>query len=484
MTANSNMHSSVNGLKNIVIAAIILDEKTAVLDMKDQVYLASYGTGITDNLSDLMDGDMISYRDMISLLLHNNFEDIAVMASLLLGAGVHANFTVKMNEWAAQIENPLISSFFGAALVIADPPAITNVIKLNDWLQHIETYYEPIRTMLRSESRVFTIFGANNRTYTTTNTDEYLNWLRVDYGMINDLGNPVYPFWGAIQKLEMPIDIPVYFSVLGCVSELERHWAVSSFMMSIEDDFPWMTNGVTDFDLDFSDVSVLIGNSVTLLDRSNVANMVSASPTGYTHTDRATKGWIKSYDLNGVAGYVTIYDNASIRMGAEEFTIEMFFRGAGAQTNHTFFAKDGINIDKRSYMLRLEGLNFKLYYTLVGDLVAREWTAPISADLKAVLMNGARRHICLQRTDDKIQLFINGRQFGADLDLPTNAILQDCSMPLNIGCNGDPIWIPAPTAGMYGKFKLDNFRVTKKVARYPLTGFAMRSTPFKNGSGT
>lgn len=483
MTGNTTMISSVHALKNLIIAAIVIDEQSPYLDMKDRVYLNSYRTGLTANLSDLQDGDLVSYRDLITLLLHGAYEDVAVMISSLLGSGVHANFTTKMNAFIAGLETPLVSSFYGAAVSIADPVGVSNTYKLADWLQHIETEYTVIVDLLRQNERLFNIFGPNAREMTSVNQNPYLTWIRTDYGKVNDLTNGSFPFWGTVQKLEMPADIPVYLSMHQFATELERHLGVTSAMMGLEDDFPFLTGNVTDFDASFTNVSLLLGNSVNLIDRSNVENQVFLSPIGLTTEMRDTKGWIRSYALNGTTGYITVYDNPSIRLGASQFTMEMFFRGNGLQTNMTLFAKDGIDIEDRSYMLRLADQTLQLTYTLTGDTEPRLWEMVLPVGIKNLLLNGARRHLCWQRTGDVMRMFINGRLMGT-MNLPTGASFQDCGMPLNIGCNGDPLWLPNPTAGWYGRFKMDNFRLTKGVSRYAVTGFPVRTTPFKNGSGS
>ena len=483
MSGNTSVFSSVHSLKNLIIAAVIIDEQTPYLDVKDRVYLSSYAAGLTDNISGLQDGDLVSYRDLLTLLLHGSYEDIAVMLSSLSGSGDHAVFTDKMNVYVASQETPLVSSFYGAAVTIADPVGISNTYKIADWLQHLETNYSVIRTLLRTSERAFNVFGANAREVTSVNQNPYLVWLRTDYGKVNDLVNGSFPFWGTVQKLEMPSDIPVYLSAHQFQSELHRHLGVTSMMMGLEDDFPFLTGTWTDFDLDFSNVSLLLGNSVSLIDRSNIANQVFISPVGVTTEVRDTKGWIRSYALNGTTGYITVYDNPSLRLGAANFTLEMFFRGNGTQTNMIFFAKDGLDIEDRSFMLRLANLNLEFVYTLTGDTAARVWTIPLTADMKAVLLNGARRHLCLQRSGDVLKLYFNGREFGSQI-LPENASFQDCGMPLNFGCNGDPIWLPNPTTGWFGRYKLDNARLTKGITRYAFDGFPVRTVPFRNGSGT
>lgn len=483
MTGNTTMISSVHSLKNLIIAAIVIDEQNPYLDMKDRVYLSSYRTGLTDNLSNLQDGDMVSYRDLLTLLLHGSYEDVAVMISSLLGSGDHAVFTEKMNSYVATMETPLVSSFFGAAVSIADPVGVSNTYKLADWTQHIEENYEVIRNLLRSAERTFNVFGVNAREETSVNQNPYLQWQRVDYGKVNDLVNGSFPFWGLVQKLEMPSDIPVYVSMHQFGSELERHLGFTSALMALEDDFPFLTGDWTDFDLDFSNVTLLLGNAVTLIDRSNIANQVFNSPIGLTTEIRDNKGWIRSYVLNGTTGYITVYDNPSLRLADANFTLEMFFRGNGLQTNMTFFAKDGTDLEDRSFMLRLADQTFQFTYTLVGDTTPRVWNIPLGVGIKNLILNGARRHLCLQRLDDTLAMFINGRLMGT-LELPENAEFQPCGMPLNIGCNGDPTWLPMPTNGWYGRFKLDNFRLTKGIARYNMVGFPVRTTPFKNGSGS
>lgn len=480
MTGNTNMFSSVHSIKNLVIAAVVIDEQTPYLDMKDQVYLSSYRTGLTDNLSPLENGDLVSYRDLISLLLMGQYEDIAVMISSLLGSGDHDVFTQKMNDFVANIENPLISSFYGAAISIADPVGISNAYKLADWLQHFEENYEIIRNMSRLADRTFAVFGANAREVTITNSNPYLVWSRVDYGKINDLVTATFPFSGLVQKLEMPADIPVYVSMHQFSTEVERHMAFTSALMGLEDDFPFLTAGTTDFDLNFSNVSLLIGNSISLVDRSNIQNEVFNSPTGYTHENRDTKGWIRSHALNGTSGYITVYDNPSLRLGDADFTLEMFLRGNGINTNMILFAKDGDSEAQRSYMMRFSNTDLQFIYMLDGASAMETWTIPYA--LKNTFFNGARRHLCLQRNGDDLAIYVNGRVIGTRT-LPTDAAFQDCAMPFNIGCNGDPLYLPNPTSGWYGRFKLDNLRLTKGITRYDMAGFPVRTTPFKTGSG-
>lgn len=483
MTGNTTMFSSVHALKNLIIAGIVVDEMTPYLDMKDLIYSNAYRTGLTDNLSDLQNGDMVSYRDLLTLLLHNAYEDVAVMVSSLLGSGDHVLFTEMMNTFVAGIETPLISSFFGAAVSIADPVGISNAYKIADWVQHFEENYEVVRDLLRNPERVFNIFGVNAREYTSVNLNPYLNWLRVDYGKINDLVNGSFPFWGTAQKLEMPNGIPVYVSMHQFPSEIQRHFGFSSLLMGLEDDFPFLSGSSTDFDTDFTRVTLLLGNSDVLVDRSNIGNQVFLSPIGIVNEGRPTKGWKRSWHLNGSTGYVTVYDNPGVRLEAANFTLEMFIRGNGLQTNMTIFAKDGVDIEDRSYMLRLANQTLQFTYTLVGDTAPRVWSIVLDTGIKDLLLNGSRRHLCLQRSDDTLGLFINGRLLETH-DLPENAVFQNCGMPLNFGCNGDPIWLPTPTAGWFGRYKLDNVRMTKGITRYPMSGFPVRTTPFKNGSGT
>lgn len=480
MTGNTNMMSSVHALKNLIISAIVIDEMNPYLDMKDLVYQDSFKTGLTQ-VSSLVQGDTVSYRDLLSLLLMQSSEDIAVMISTLLGEGDHAVFTQKMNVFIAELETPLVSSFYGAATVIADPVGVSNTYKVADWLQHIEENYEVIRELLRQETRDFTVFGPNSRTETAVNNNQYLVWNRVDYGKTNDLPTSgAYPFWGITAKAEYPVGIPVYISMQQFSTEVERHYGFTSALMSIEDDFPFLTDGEMDFDLNFSNVTLLLGNSINLVDRSNIQNQVFRSSTGFTQENRDNKGWIRSYALNGETGYITVYDNPSLRLRDEDFTMEMFFRGNGDKTNHILIAKDGPDLNQKSFKLQVSGTNLVLQYTLDGDAAFRTWTVPLVH--KAVIFNGARRHLCLQRAGDELRLFINGRVLGT-LVLPTEAMFQDCSMPLNIGCDGDPTWNPTPTAGMFGRLKVDNFRLTKGLARYAVTGFQVRTTPFKTGSG-
>lgn len=482
MTLSSTVASTVHAIKNIVIAMIVIDEKGTVLEAKDLIYLDRYKTGVhIDDQSDLVEGAVVSFRDLLTLLLLGKKEDVAVMISELLGDPAdYLVFVSKMNTYVNQFESPLVTSFYSAAVVQANPVGTSNVHMMAKWLQHLEENYEVLRSMLRNPTRTFTFFGPNTADITTPNHNQYLAWERVDYGVDNiiDTGG-LFTGYGLVAKLEYPSNIPVYIGLANLASELELHYAFTSGMLGLEDQFPYLTGGVSEPDGQFTNVVLMIGNGATLRDRSNIQNQVSLSPTGAVVQERDTKGWIRGYQFNGVAGYIQVHDGNTLRMKAADFTIEMFLRGNGDKPSYTLFSKYSTASADWGYKLQVIGDDLVFTYMVEGEAAPVVWTLPFN---KAVVMNGARRHLTLQRIGDELSIYINGRLLGSHT-MVADAFLRDTSAPFVIGADNDPFYGVAPTAGMYGLFILDNIRITKTVARYPQEGFPVQTTPFKTGSG-
>lgn len=489
MGANATPTSNVRAIKNLIIAGVICNLKNPTLTYKSLVYSTAYAAGIVGTASGLLNGDIISYQDMLTLLLVGGYEDIAYMASSILGqelrtidglgANNHARFTIELNAMVASIENPKTSVIFSAAEHLASPTATATVYQINNWLQFFEENYTPVATELRKTTSSVSVFGDNARTIIITAANPMAVWASSDFGKTTKYNGETPTTFGIVEKLEMPADIPVFLTVLDAETDMKRHMAYSSAMLHLEDDFPFLSGSYTKIDNYFSNVVLLLGNTDSLIDRSNVENFVSVFPVDVVKQNRIGKGFRHAWALGGYGGSVSVVDDPSLRMNNQNFTFEIVFRGRGPKTAFTLFAKYSATDNKRSYWCRINGASLEFIYSTDG---VTQTVVSVPLPVQSEFLSGARRNITIQRRGTDLEFFINGK--WVQTHTIGTASLFDNDLPLNIGADGDPTSLPEPVAGQSGLFILDNFRITKSLVRYPVTGFGCETTPFKNDAGT
>jgi hypothetical protein len=341
----------------------------------------------------------------------------------------------------------------------------------------VERDYPELKEILNLDETSFMVFGPNDREVEVQNLNEYLVWPFNHFGLKSEYSSGNTHF-GMIQKHEMGSGIPVFISMLGFTNEFYRHLAYTSVLMHLEDDFPFLS-GSPDFDPIFTNVTLLLGNSVSLIDRSNVANQVSLSPVGIVQEVRDNKAWIRSYDLNGTTGWIGVFDNPSLRLHDQDFTIEFIFRGKGLKGFFNLFSKYTTDGNRRSYKLVMDSNNLKFIYSFNGTT---DEEISVSIVDQNVFLNGARRNVTIQRVGNLLGLFINGRLMHEPVDIGENSF-HNCDMPLAIGVDNNPLDTPSPSTNHFGLFKFDNMRITKGVARYPMADHVARTVPFRTGSG-
>jgi hypothetical protein len=201
----------------------------------------------------------------------------------------------------------------------------------------------------------------------------------------------------------------------------------------------WPTTG----DLYWSDVSLLLhmdgsNGSTTFTDSSSNAFTITASGNAQISTDSPKFG-TGSLTLDGNGDYLSTPADAKFALGTGDYTVECWVYVNSGNTNDGLF----------TFGSESEGL--------AVAIVNGQWTLNFSGssglDLGAVT-TGAWQHLAVTRSGSSARMFIDGTQLGSTLSNSTNHSTNQ----LRIGYYY--------TTSFAINAKIDEFRVTKGVARY------------------
>ena len=224
------------------------------------------------------------------------------------------------------------------------------------------------------------------------------------------------------------------------------------------------SSGVTD--PDFSSVELLLpmngsNGSTTFTDASTNAFTVTATGNAQISTTQSKWGGA-SGSFDGTGDVLTVPDNAALRVGSGDFTIELWF-----------WLDASIGYDR---IIALKGGTYPgwmLYYGGVGELVlyassnGTSWNVAQQVYFNGNPTRGVWHHIAIARSSGEIRGYFNGtRQFT----VTTSATLADATDPLCIGASS------AGAASFKGY--VDDFRLTKGVARYTGASLTVPTAPF------
>ncbi len=220
------------------------------------------------------------------------------------------------------------------------------------------------------------------------------------------------------------------------------------------------TNGYTalstpDVDPYFSNVSLLMhmdgaNNSTTFVDNS--LNGWTVTPYGDSKISTTDpKFGSGCLTLDGSGDYLTLPANSAFQFGTGDFTVEYWFYTNSGNTNKGLFTFGGSS----------SGLN--------SSILGGNWRVSLSGSdgtvFDTVTLN-TWQHFAITRSSGSLRVFVNGIQ-KLQANSPTN--LTDNQ--LKIGYYYSSIY------SINGR--LDEFRVTKGVARY-ITNFTPLTSSFPN----
>jgi hypothetical protein len=219
----------------------------------------------------------------------------------------------------------------------------------------------------------------------------------------------------------------------------------------------------------FSAVSLLlhcdgVNGSVYVADHSTLARQVTVSGNAQISTAQSKFGGSSLY-FDGTGDYVSVAHHASLVMGSDDFTMELWVRPSALSATAMLINK--ANATNAPYQTQI-------YLLATGAVVARSYDAS-SIELYSITSAagaaevGSWTHIALCRSGSTLSLYVNGVPAGTDTYV---GALPDTGFTLSIGAYS------SGTFGLNGY--IDELRITKGVARYT-TNFTPAAEAFANG---
>jgi hypothetical protein len=210
----------------------------------------------------------------------------------------------------------------------------------------------------------------------------------------------------------------------------------------------------------YSNVALLLrGNgtvgSTVMLDEGPSSRSPGATLGAIVNSSTESKYGGQSIRFPAEANYFRFNNtNGELRLGADDFTIEWWWRTDSAITQNTYCFATGVVGSQESYgaFVGTNGLNFR--YSTNGSSISNvtaAWTPSIDTWY----------HIAIVRSNNELMMFVDGTQIGSTT--PFSFTLYDFSVSSTLGFGG----IVAggnPVQGFIGY--MDDFRLTKGVARY------------------
>jgi hypothetical protein len=212
-------------------------------------------------------------------------------------------------------------------------------------------------------------------------------------------------------------------------------------------------------DPDFADVSLLLhmdgsNGSTTFTDSSSNAFAITAFGNAQVSTTDPKYG-TGCLTLDGSGGYLAVAADADFQFGTGDFTVECWvFVNAGNNNNGLFQIGTGTHFNNSSLSVSIFSGQWGVSYQGTGG------------DNMGAVVTGVWQHLAVTRSSGDSRFFIDGAQLGATLSRGSANLAQN---QLNIG-------FYASTSFAINA-RIDEFRVTKGVARYT-ANFTPPTAPF------
>lgn len=224
------------------------------------------------------------------------------------------------------------------------------------------------------------------------------------------------------------------------------------------------TNGSSS-DPNFSSVSLLLhsdgsNGSTTFTDSSSNSLTVTANGDAQISTTQSKFGGSSMY-LDGTGDSVSITDSGSVMvLGTDDFTVEFWFYTSSNSTNLSSFGT--------FFVGGTNSLMFRYHSSYSGIVVGYEDVGyDIIPSPSASPTENAWNHIAVVRDSTSLRLYLNGSLVG-----DYTSTTRDYSSAINeIGKAGAYY----PLLGY-----IDDFRVTKGIARYTGSSFSVPTEAFPN----
>lgn len=262
-----------------------------------------------------------------------------------------------------------------------------------------------------------------------------------------------------------PRDLILQFSDDGLVWETH----MSYLNLSYPGDFTLTSFSLSTGEPDFLKVSLLLNGSFT--DQSSPAKAVTPVG-GVTVSSTVSKYGGTSYQFDGTSGYLSTPSNIpAFDFASGDFTIECWVnqtsRTAG-EYDSIFQLETGAAYSKNMFL----HMSSSYFGVLVGNTAKTAWSVAMNLSLALLPELGTWAHVALTRSGNVYKIWLDGVAIGtATSSEPINTSTTN----LNIGWAG--------TTDSYFHGFIDDFRVTKGLARYTST-FTPPAAQFPNATGS
>lgn len=233
--------------------------------------------------------------------------------------------------------------------------------------------------------------------------------------------------------------------------------------------------GVPGADPNFANVSLLLHGdganaSTTFKDNSRNNFAVSVGGGAKLSTTQFKFG-SASMSFSALGDYLTVANNTAFDLSGD-FTIEAWIYPNGANTGSAICIKRTSNIVAAAYNMGIGQSGGSYYLGFSGSTNGFSWNVnPSFTNGTQAMAPNSWHHVAACKSGTTITTYVNG---VADLVLTGIGNLATTADNLTIGANDT-------TGGSYFPGYIDDFRITKGVARY--TGnFTVPTAPFGNGA--
>lgn len=465
-------------VRKMLIALVIMRHKSDVLDTEQVVVTAEdIATTSGEWLSGFTAGDIITWRDVLKLMLIPSKSDIAATAERVIGGELltserrGGNYREAMG--VAMTEEAILSNCsrtlcLGAAASISGEVINQQVLaQCDDFARVIRRVYDnsTIRDIMQQKSISVTVTGSNPKTIAADSMDRNQRFCdtsgnptgvsipRYLIGKTGDLtstGHQTFcwqTFSGDIASA----------SIRGNLSRPRRQMCVNQTIMEAESRMVDFRSPEIATDPHAQSVMLHVAGD-GIADISPSARTIANNGAQLASSDymRGSAIDFKNGNFLDVGG--------DFNLESDDFTIEAFIQGtdtypAALSIISRWKAVDG----GRSFDLALDNTSVKFYYSADGITSTIYATAAIGSNY--ILANGGPMHVCAQRAGSSIRLFVNG--VPGDTITFNGSIFNAPNTKTIIGGRMSATEVfERPLVG-----KINEIMVTKGVARYDMRGF-------------
>lgn len=418
-------------LEKMMTAYILLDRKSSVLD-SETVTITSADVTITGSSADLMAGDVITWRDLLYGLMVPSGNDAAQAIARVIGTEIHdaagsgttgmTRFIEEMNNQGAVLglSSTTFNSPSGGDNASEFPTGHVSPTTARDMttLAGIAFADSDIQAAASAASHTMTITGTNARTYSVSSTVYLVNGplnspagikmdglLAIKGGVL--VGGPTtYNF---SMLWEAPAGQQLAITIMGSPTDLARILDLTSLVLEIVDDYPYLVTGVSiGSDANIADVVALVGGESGYVDESSYARTVTNNGASLDTSDPAIG--TQSFSFNGTNSRIEMADAAELSFGSGDWAVEFYFKGGGSEpgSNIAQVSKWDTTGNQREWAVFYDATNHKVsgsVSTTGSDFLEAKFTMTTSE----ALFNGAKRHILLRCSSGNIAIYVNGQ---------------------------------------------------------------------------